>query len=516
MHDLNVIGKSYPQIDAMQKAMGKTRFVSDLVLPNMLYGRILRSLHPHARIKQINTSKAKALAGVKAVVTFDDTPKIKFGPRTEDWTILANGKVRFHGDEVAAVAAVDEDTAQEALELIRVDYEPLPFVTDPIEALKPGAPAIHEEKPNNLAAEFKVEVGDVDQAFKDSHVIYEDHYYTNQVYQAYLEPMGSIVDVDLSGRYIFWVGTQIPNMMRMTYAKALGVPMDKVRIIVPDYGGAFGAKMENNAHLVAAVLAKKAGRPVKLINTRYDDFIGGNPRVPMHIDIKLGATKDGILTGKQVKIVGAGGARLIYAQFIVSTACYRVDSLYRFQHVRTIGHTAYTNTVPTSCMRGFGNAQMTFVLESAVDELAHRLDIDPVEMRLKNAFDQNEVSVHGWKIRNGNLKQCVQRAAEASNWKEKRGKKASYKGIGVSCCNHVSGNRAFISEFDGGGGSYALDKMEMCWSTTVNRTWGKDKKPLSPRSLPSDSVYPWIWSPWRPWIPIFPPLVAVVSPPEGR
>jgi CO/xanthine dehydrogenase Mo-binding subunit len=452
MSDLDVVGKSHPQIDALEKTMGRTRFVSDLVLPNMLFGRILRSPYPHARIKNINTSKAEALAGVKAVATYADTPQIKFGPRTEDWTILANDKVRFAGDELAAVAAIDEDIAEEALELIEVEYEPLPYVCDPIEALKPGAPVIHDDKPDNLAAEFKLAAGDVDQAFKDSHIVYEDRYYLNQVYQAYLEPMGSIVEVDLSGKYTFYAATQIPNMMRMTYAKALGVPMDKIRIIVPDYGGAFGAKMENNVHLVAAVLAKKSGRPVKLINTRHDDFIGGNPRVPMYIHIKLGATKEGILTGKEVKIVGAGGARLIYAQFIVSTACYRVDSLYRFQHLRTVGHTAYTNTVPTSCMRGFGNAQMTFVLESSMDMIADQLKIDPVDMRLKNAFDQNEVSVHGWKIRNGDLKQCVRRAAETSNWKKKRGKKVSYKGIGVSCCNHVNGNRAFIAEFDGGGG----------------------------------------------------------------
>lgn len=452
MSTLDVVGKSYPQIDALEKAMGKTRFVSDLVLPNMLYGRVLRSPHPHARIKHIDTRKAEALVGVHAVATYVDTPRIRFGPRTEDWTILADAKVRFVGDEVAAVAAVDEDIAQEALGLIQVEYEPLPYVCSPVEALQSDAPVIHDAKPGNLAAEFKLETGHVDEAFARSDVIYEDHFYTNQVYQAYLEPMGSVVEMDLSGKYTFYAATQIPNMMRMTYAKALGVPMDKVRIIVPDYGGGFGAKMENNVHLIAAVLAQKTGRPVKLINTRHDDFIGGNPRVPMHIHLKLGATREGILTGKEVNIIGAAGARLVYAQYIVATACYRVDNLYRFKHLRTLGHTAYTNTVPTSCMRGFGNAQMTFALESALDMIADQLKIDPAELRLKNAFDQNETSVHGWKIRNGNLKECIHRAVEVSDWEEKRKIKKSYKGIGLSCCNHVCGNRAFISEFDGGGG----------------------------------------------------------------
>ena len=250
MSELDIVGKSYPQIDAMQKAMGKTKFVTILVLPGMLYGRTLRSPYPHANIKNIDTSKAKALRGVKAVATYADTPGIKFGPRAKDWTIFASDKARFHGDEVAAVAAIDEDTAEEALELIEVEYEVLPFVTDPLEAMQPGAPLVHDDKPANIAAEFKVDVGEVDRAFDDSHFIYEDSYYLNQVYQAYMEPMATLAEVDLSGRITMWTGTQIPNMMRMTYAKALGISADSIRVIVPDYGGAFGGKMENNIHLM--------------------------------------------------------------------------------------------------------------------------------------------------------------------------------------------------------------------------------------------------------------------------
>jgi len=260
------------------------------------------------------------------------------------------------------------------------------------------------------------------------------------------------VDVDLTGRFTFLVGTQIPSMMRMTYAKALGVSLDKVRVIVPDYGGAFGARMENNIHLVAAVLAKKTGRPVKIINTRHDDFIAGNPRVPMYIDIKLGATKEGLLTGKEVRVVGAAGARVVYAQAIVSTACYRVDSLYRFQHVRATGYTVYTNTVPTSCFRGFGNSQMTFVLESSMDMIADRLGMDPAELRIRNDIGPNAVSVHGWEIKSCGLKDCVSKATKAIDWETKRKGEKPLRGIGLSCCNHVSGNRAFVREFDGGAG----------------------------------------------------------------
>jgi len=313
--------------------------------------------------------------------------------------------------------------------------------------MQPEAPLVHDDKPANIAAEFKVEAGDVDQAFKDSDVIYEDRYYTNQVYQAYMEPMGALAEYDNSGRLTLWAGTQIPNMMRMTYAQALGLSADNIRVIVPDYGGAFGAKMENNIHLVAAVLARKAGRPVKLFNTRHDDFIAGNPRVPMYIDIKLGATRDGLLTGKEVQVVGGAGARVVYSQVIVATACYRVDSLYRFQHVRSKGYTVYTNTVPTACFRGFGNSQMTFVLESALDMIAEQLNLDPVDLRLKNGIGPNETSVHGWKINSSGLKECVVAAAEKAEWKSKRQQRKSFRGIGLSCCNHVPKSRRNASGF---------------------------------------------------------------------
>jgi CO/xanthine dehydrogenase Mo-binding subunit len=449
---LDVVGRPVPQIDGYEKASGRTRFVSDLTFPNMLHGRILRSPHPHARIEHIDVSRAKALPGVKAVITYKETPGIRFGPRSEDWTILAKDKVRFCGDEVAAVAAVDEDTAEEALDLIRVEYAELPGVYDPLEAMKPDAPLIHEDKPRNIAAEFSIQAGDVDKALGESFFVYEDRYYTNQVYQAYLEPMGAIAQFDLQGRLTLWVGTQIPNMMRVCYAKALGLQLEQIRVIVPDYGGAFGAKMENNVHLIAALLARESGRPVKVFNTRHDDFIAGNPRVPMYIDIKVGVTREGLLTGKDVVVVGSNGARTVYAPVIVATACYRVDSLYRFRHVRAKGYTVYTNTVPTSCFRGFGNAQMTFVLESALDMIADEINIDPVDLRLKNGIGPNEVSVHGWKITSNGLRECVLRAAELIKWRQKRRERKPFRGLGLSCCNHVSGNRAFAREFDGGAG----------------------------------------------------------------
>lgn len=451
MGELKVVGQAVPQIDAREKVCGAAEFVSDIKLPGMLYGRILRSPYPHARILHIDTSKAMRLRGVWAVVTALDTPLIPFGPRSDDWTIMAVDKVRFIGDEVAGVAAGDEDTAEEALSLIKVDYEPLPAVFDPWEAMQPGAPLIHQ-KERNIVAEFKLSKGDIEQAFRESAVVYGACYYTNQVYQAYLEPMACVVQPDLSGKLTFYIPSQIPSMTRLSYAKALGLPLEKVRVVVPYYGGAFGAKMETNLHLVAAVLAQKTGKPIRMVNPREEDFIAGNPRVPMYIELKIGAKKDGILTGKEVKVIGAAGARAVYSPAIVATACYRVDSLYRFPNLKTEGLTVYTNTVPTSCFRGFGNAQMTFAVESSLDMIAEELGLDPAELRIKNVLQPGETSIHGWKIGSSGLAECIRKVTEAASWKEKRAQKKFARGVGLACCNHVSGNRAFAREFDGAGG----------------------------------------------------------------
>jgi len=451
MDEFFLVGHSVPLIDAQEMAMGLTEFVSDIKLPGMLCGRILRSPHPHARILHIDTSRAKRVPGVKAVITFDDTPKAPFGPKTEDWTILAGDKVRFVGDEVAGVAAVDEDTAEEALSLIAVDYEELPAVFDPMEAMQPGAPLIHD-RDRNILDVFTLARGDVDLAFEESDIVHSERYQTTQVYQAYLEPMACVTQMDPSGKITFYVATQIPSMTRITYSKALGLPLEKVRVVVPHYGGAFGAKMETNLHLVAAILSQKTGKPLRMVNPREDDFIAGNPRVPMYIDLKIGAQKDGTLTGKEVRVVGAAGARAVYAQIVVATACYRIDSLYHFRNLRTEGLTVYTNTIPTSCCRGFGNAQMTFAVESSLDMIAEAIGMDPAELRIKNGLKTGEISIHGWNIESSGLEECVKKATERSQWKEKRATKRFAHGIGLACCNHVSGNRAFAREFDGGAG----------------------------------------------------------------
>lgn len=452
VNDFKVLGKATPLIDGALKATGQARYTADLHLPGMLYGKILRSPYPHARILNIDVSRAKKLVGVKAVITHADTPGVKFGPVIDDWYILAKDKVRFIGEEVAAVAAVDEDTAIEALDLIKVEYEPLPAVFDPEEALEPGAPIINEGCENNLAFKWEVDRGDFEAALREADVVVEDTFSTSQVYQAYLEPMCGVAYVDDNGRYVLFASTQVPSKLRFTYSKGLGVSMQDIRVIKPMMGGGFGAKFETALHPIAMLLARKSGRPVKIVNERDEDFMAGNPRVPMKIFLRIGFKKDGTILAKEAKVIAGNGGRTVYGPPILSTACYRTDQLYRFTNIKTRGYLAYTNTVPTGCFRGFGNAQMTFALESLLDEAAEELGMDPADLRLRNAVQDGHLSPHGWYIPTSGLSECIRRATQMSGWKDKRASAAQgpvRRGIGLACCNHVSGNRPFFRPFDG-------------------------------------------------------------------
>lgn len=448
------IGKRVPAVDGWDRTTGRAEYVTDVKLPGMLHAKVVRSPYPHARIISIDTSKAEQLPGVKAVVTHADTPGITFGPIAafEDWQILAKDKVRFVGEQVAAVAAVDEFTAARACELIQVEYEELPAVFDPREAMESGAPSVNG-RDNNVVMNFKLERGDVDAAFAAADVVVEEDFYTSQVYQVYLENMACVVRAEKNGGYTMWLPIQISNKSRLTYAKALGIRSEDIRIIKPFLGGAFGAKMEVDIHLIAAVLSRKSGRPVRLVNTRHEDMACSNPRVPMFIHMKMGFSRDGKILAKDVRIVGTNGGRTVYSPPIVSTACYRIDTLYTFDTVRASGYAVDTNTLPTAAFRGFGNSQATFAVETLMDMAAERLGIDPVALRVKNAVPNNYVSVHGWVVNTSGQKETLENADHMSGYSGKRnfgkGEGRIRKGIGLATCNHVSGNKAFFPTFDG-------------------------------------------------------------------
>lgn len=454
MSEFKYLGKSVPPVDGWERATGRAEYVTDVKLPGMLYGKILRSPLSHARIVKIDTSRVEALPGVKAVATYADTPGVPFGRRVgyEDWYIFAKDKVRFIGEEVAAVAAVDETTAQRALELIHVEYEQLPAVFDPREAMKPGAPSVNGRDANVVMA-FNVERGDVDGAFAHADLILEEEFSTSQVYQGYLEPVAAVVRPEKDGGFTMWLPIQTPNKSRIVYGAALGVRTEDIRVIKPFMGGGFGAKTESNVHLACAVLARKTGRPVRIVNTRREDMANASVRVPMHIHIKMGFMRDGRIAAKEVTVVGRNGGRTLDSPYVTATACYRVDTLYTFQNVRAQGYSVDTNTQPTGAFRGFGNSQMTFALEVMMDMAAEKLGLDPVQIRTRNAVPNGYVSVHGWEVGSSGHRETVEQAAGMSNLLAARnlqaGKGRVRRGMGLACCNHVSGNRSVFGPFDG-------------------------------------------------------------------
>lgn len=454
MSELTVVGKRVPMIDAREKVTGEARYVSDVKLPGMLYGRILRSPLPHARILSIDTSRAERTPGVKAVLTANDTPKVKFGEVIADEYPLAIDKVRYVGDHVAAVAAISEDIAEEALDLIRVEYEELPVVDDPLKAMDPGAPLVHDVE-RNIANQMAFSRGDVERGFREADEIIEEYFETSIVHQCYLEPMGSVADYS-QGRLNWYLPVHIPSVMRLTYAKTLGLSPDVIRVLSPFIGGGFGSKMEYAPHLICALLSMKARLPVRIVNSRVEEFLATMPRLPMYITLKLGVKRDGRITAKKTKIVADNGAYTHYAPPILSTAAMRADNQFRLENIETEAYLVYTNKMPTSCFRGFGNPQMTFAFAQAIDIVAERLGLDPVDVLLRNVVHKGYTTAHGWYMGSCGLDECIKRSVDEAGWSEKRSARSKApgsgdkrRGIGIATCIHVSGNRSFIKMFEG-------------------------------------------------------------------
>ena len=336
----SVVGHRVQRVEGFDKVTGDSEYIADIYLPGMLVGKVLRSPFPHARIRHIDTSKAEKLAGVRAVVTAEDTIKRPWGAFFADQYILSVGKTRYVGEEVAAVAAIDTDTAEEAIDLIEVDWEPLPAVFDAEEAMKDGAALVHDDKPNNIAMHLDLERGNVAQAFAESDVIVEDTFTSMPQWHCSIETIGSVAVYATSGKYTVYMNTQTLFNARYRIATALGVPETDVRIIQSAVGGGFGGKScdDNNA-LVAAVLAKKARKPVKLINTREEEFLAGcRPRVFMKINVKMGFKKDGHIRAKELKVIADNGAYSAKAPAITGVAAMRHDTCYKYSDVRIDVH----------------------------------------------------------------------------------------------------------------------------------------------------------------------------------
>lgn len=452
---LRQVGRSVPQIDIDDKLAGRTRYVADLDVPGMLHAVLVRSPVPHGRLHAVDVARARRVPGVRAVITADDVPAVPFGPYVPDWQIFARDKVRFIGDDVAAVAATTLEAALEAAALVTMDIDPLPEVYDPHDAVADGAPTIWDERPDNVASRFSIARGDVDAAFDGAAHVFEGRYTTNAIYHAYLEPIGVVAAFD-RGVYTLQVPTHIPYKARITYATALGVPLGAVRIVVPPIGGSFGAKYEMTVPLVAAVLARVTGHPVRVAFDREEDAAVAHPRPPFTFHNRIAVASDGRFVGRETEVLGNAGGRTFWSPTVLATAVHRVDALYHFGTMRGHGRLAYTNTNPTTCMRGFGNAESLFGMEQMIDEIAESLGVDPVELRLRNIVRDGDTTLHGWRISSSALPQCIARADELSGYRTRRtavtggrGTTGVRRGMGIAIAHHVAGHRSILKDFDG-------------------------------------------------------------------
>jgi len=455
----SVVGRRVQRIEGFEKVTGDSKFIADIFLPGMLIGKVLRSPFPHARIRHIDISKAEKLPGVRAVVTAEDTIKRPWGAFFADQYILSVGKTRYVGEEVAAVAAIDPDIAEEAVDLIEVDWEPLPGVFDAEEAMQDGAPLVHDDKPNNIAITLDIERGNIAQAFAESDVIVEDTFQSMPQWHCSIETIGSVAEYAPGGKYTIYMNTQTLFSARLRIAAALGVPETDVRIIQSAVGGGFGGKScdDNNA-LVAAVLARKARKPVKLINTREEEFLAGcRPRVFMKINVKIGFKKDGRIRAKHIKVIADNGAYSAKAPAITGVAAMRHDTCYKYTDVKTEAKLVYTNKVPTGAFRGFGNPSAEWAVEQAIDLGAHELGIDPIEIARINAAETGYVSPHGNRVTSCELRQCLDMTEKMIDWKAKRAKKEPNTGLGLACTVHVSGKRHF-GDYDGSSATIKLNE----------------------------------------------------------
>ncbi|MFC1883869.1 xanthine dehydrogenase family protein molybdopterin-binding subunit [Thermodesulfobacteriota bacterium] len=445
MERFNIVGKDVPRNDARAKATGSALYTDDIKLPGMLHGRILMSPYAHARIVRIDTTKAASFPGVKCVITGNDTPKIKYGnwrlfPKTQDEYPLAVEKVRFIGDEVAAVAAVDKETADEALSLIEVEYEELPAVFDVDSATKKGAPVIHDYCPNNISVERKIKYGDVDKAFSECDYTREDTITVHAVSHAYLEPCSALAQCDLDGRITLWTSTQTPYIVQCLLASTLGMRENDVRVIKPFVGGGFGGKMELRTwEFCAAFMARKTGRPVKFTLTREEEFKIGRRRHPMKIQSKVGFKKDGTLVAKDLRIHLDGGAYNAMGPTATFLCGNFGAMLYRYPHYRFMGEHVYTNKPPASAMRGFGAPQSLYVTELQMDMAAAELGIDPVDLRLKNAQVSGDEIPDVATIKSCGFVDSIKEVAKMSGWKKKRKSLKEGQGIGIGCYSFISG-----------------------------------------------------------------------------
>ncbi len=465
-----VVGRNVRKVDGLALACGRPKFTLDVEVPGALIGKILRSPHAHARILKIDTSRAEALPGVVCILHHGNVDRVPYTSAGQGWpepspydNFLFDRKVRFVGDRVAAVAAETEEAALEALRLIEVEYEVLPAVLSPEEALAEGAPTIHDEEDaegiydarRNIAAAVDIPVGDIEQGFSESDVVVEATCEIPYSQHTALEPHCVIAYFDEDGRLVIRTSTQVPFHVRRIVARVLGLPMERIRVVKPRVGGGFGSKQEIILEPVAAALALRAGRPVVMALDRAEVFTSSRTRHPMRVRVKLGAKKNGTLHAIEMEALSNTGAYGAHSLTVLSNTGSKTLPLYnKAPHLWFHGKAVYTNLPVAGAYRGYGATQGYFALEVAMDMLAERLGMDPVELRLANHIRAGETSPIFEKIGEGRegkpqvvrscaLPECLEVGVERIGWKEKRVQKRRQGswayGVGMSVSMQGSG-----------------------------------------------------------------------------
>lgn len=453
---------AYQTPEVLSKVTGKAVYGIDLSLPGMLHGKILRSPYPHARIKAVDISAAEALPGVRAVLTGLELECKPFGIAIADELPLAVDRVRYVGDEVAAVAAVDLQTAERAIKAIKVEYEEMPAVYDPAQALQEGAPQLHENFPGNVAWEREVERGSTDTGFAGADLVVEENFTIPAIHATYLEPISCIAVDDPYRGITLHTSLQSPDAVRRIVAGVLNYPLSKVNVDGPVMGGGFGGKVYGNlkVYILSAMLAIKSGSPVKIQLTREEEFTAGRPMIAASINMKMAVKSDGTILGREADIITDNGAYSGQAPWVSKTVSERNDSVYQIPTVKTRIRLAYTNKIPTGQYRAYGNQAANFATESLIDMAAKKLGLDPLEMRLKNCVREGDITVHGLQIGKCGLSECLQAAAKEIGWDQKK----PGCGYGLSVAIHANGSLVFDKKFRG---ASALARLELDGRVTL-------------------------------------------------
>jgi len=439
-----LVGKSIQRLDALDKVLGLPLYTSDIVPKDALRVKVVRSTVPHALIKRVNTQAAREMPGVLAVLTAEDIPGINEAyALLPDRPLLASRKVRCHGEAIVVVAAGDSETAEEAADKVSVEYERLPIVTSPVEAMKPDSVLVHDN--GNVAKYLRVRKGDVKEGFRQADVIIENTYKTQFQDPVPLEPEVGMAWVEKDGSVTCVGSMQTPYYVQTGVAKVLGLSPDKVRVIQATTGGAFGPKSDEmpvDVCAISAMVAQKTGKPAILAYTRDESMIAHTKRHPFVITLKTGAKNDGHLTASEALVVSDTGAYASLGPLVIIRACFHATGPYVIPHVKTDAYCMYTNNTMAGSFRGFGSPQVHFAAESQMDELAKKLDMDPLDLRLKNILRPGTLTATSQLVDEAcGLEECTKRAIETSDWRKKRlefsrDRGPFRRGIGIALMYH--------------------------------------------------------------------------------